>query len=108
MSSSGEGFPFGAGSETVFELALRGYDKRQVDRYVQQVEAEVAALVAEREETYAQIGLLNQHIAQLQQELASSRRMAPIGDSATYRHRGPKVEQILTLAEDQASEIRDR
>src|SRR4030088_1551198 len=108
MASPPEGFPFGSSSEPVFEMALRGYEKRQVDRYVQQVEAELAGLAAEREEACVQTSLLNQHIAQLQQELTVARRAARPGDSAAYRHLGPKVEQILALAEDQAAEIRER
>src|SRR5258706_1432080 len=107
MSSAPEVFPFGS-TEPVFDQGFRGYEKRQVDRYVQQVEAEVAGLIAEREETYAQISVLNQHIVQLQQEVAMARRAASPPDSAAYRHLGPKVEQILALAEDQAIEIRER
>ena len=49
----------------------------------QDVEAEVAGLVAEREETYGQINLLTQHIAQLQQEVALARRSSSPGDAAT-------------------------
>src|SRR5262245_1656362 len=108
MSSGSDVFPFSNTPEPSFELALRGYEKRQVDRYVQQVEAEIAALAAEREETYAQIGMLNQHVAQLQAEVANARRFAAPGDANSYRHLGPKVEQILALAEDQAADIRIR
>ncbi|HLT02578.1 MAG TPA: DivIVA domain-containing protein, partial [Geminicoccaceae bacterium] len=107
MSSAPEVFPFGSPSEPTFEVALRGYEKKQVDRYVQQVEAEVAALVAEREDLYGQIGLLNQHIQQLQQEVASSRRTSTPGE-VSYRHLGARAEQILALAEEQAAEIRER
>ena len=86
---------------------MRGYEKRQVDRYVRQAEAELAALAAEREETYAQIQLLNHHIQQLQHELVQTRRVAPSPETVSYRHLGPRVEQILALAEDQAAAIRD-
>ena len=109
MSSVPASFPFGAPTEPTFELALRGYEKRQVDRYVQQVEAEVAALTAEREELYAQINVLNQHVQQMQQEVANARRlMTTPGEGLTYRHLGARAEQILALAEEQAAEIRDR
>ncbi len=109
MSSVPASFPFGAPTEPTFELALRGYEKRQVDRYVQQVEAEVAALTAEREELYAQINVLNQHVQQMQQEVANARRLMTVpGEGLTYRHLGARAEQILALAEEQAAEIRDR
>src|SRR6476469_8817709 len=108
MSSGPEVFPFGSGSasEPTFEKAFNGYDKKQVDRYVQQVEAEIAALAAEREETYAQITLLNQHVVALQGELDAARRFVASGDTVSYRHLGPRVEQILALAEEQADDLR--
>ena len=34
MSSAPEVFPFGNPSEPAFETALRGYEKKQVERYV--------------------------------------------------------------------------
>jgi len=109
MSSAPEVFPFGNPSEPAFETALRGYEKKQVERYVQTVEAEVAALVAEREELYGQIGLLNQHIQQLQHEMNSRRLATPAaGGDVSYRHLGARAEQILALAEEQAAEIRER
>src|SRR5688572_6479191 len=109
MSSVPESFPFGAPSEPTFELALRGYDKRQVDRYVQQVEAEVAALAAERDELAAQLAVMSQQVQLLQNEMAGARRMLTSpGDPVSYRHLGARAEQILALAEEQAAEIRDR
>ena len=108
MYSSPDSFPFGAPSEPTFEVALRGYEKRQVDRYVQQVEAEVAALTAERQELYAQINVLNHHVQQLQHEVANARRLASTPGDVSYRHLGARAEQILALAEEQAAEIRDR
>src|SRR5215475_4352297 len=106
--SSPDSFPFATPSASTFETALRGYDKRQVDKYVLQVEAEVAALAAEREELYGQLNLLNQHLQQIQHDLSAARRGVAPADTAAYRHLGPKVEQILALAEDQAVELRER
>jgi len=74
MPSVSESFPFGASMEPAFESALRGYERRQVDRYVQQVEAEVAALLGERNDLATQVSLLGQQIQQLQQELAGEIR----------------------------------
>jgi hypothetical protein len=106
MSSGSELFPFGSMTAAlpVFEMALRGYEKRQVDKYVHQAESEISALTAEREEAFAQIAELGMVIAQLEHELMGSRRL--IGDDISYRHLGARVEQILALAEEQAAEIR--
>src|SRR5262245_58808251 len=110
MSSGPEVFPFNStpSAEPTFEKAFNGYDKKQVDRYVQQVEAEITALAAEREETYAQISLLNQHVVGLHAELDAARRFVASGDTVSYRHLGPRVEQILALAEEQADDLRAR
>src|SRR5689334_15396493 len=106
--SSPDSFPFATPSASTFETALRGYEKRQVDKYVLQVEAEVAALAAEREELYGQINLMSQHLQQVQHDLSNARRGIAPAETAAYRHLGPKVEQILALAEDQAVELRER
>ena len=54
MSHGGEIFGLGgdAASEPSFETALRGYEKKQVERYVARAENEIAALAAEREQAY--------------------------------------------------------
>src|SRR5262245_17805681 len=99
------GLTGGGPNEPNFETVLRGYDRRQVDKYLKQIELEIAALAGERDEAYAQLNVLNQHLQQMQHELASARRFVATGDSVTYRHLGPRVEQILSLAEEQADAI---
>ncbi len=56
MSQDGELF---AGREDAapqpsFDQALRGYDKRQVDRYVARMDGEVGALVTDRDRAFGQ------------------------------------------------------
>src|SRR6266545_2904570 len=77
----------GTGGEPGFELALRGYDRKQVDRYVDRLVTENAALLAERDEV---------------------RRRSVSGDRASYRHLGARVEQILSLAEEEADFLKQR
>ena len=93
-------------SEPTFEVALRGYDRRQVERYVQQVEAEVTTFATEREQAYAQAQALAVQVEQLQAELADLRRRSISPEKISFRHLGARVEQILGLAEDQAEAIR--
>src|ERR1700741_3252201 len=95
-----------AASEPTFEVALRGYDKRQVERYVTQVEAEVTTLATEREQAYAQVQALAGQVQQLQAELVEARRKAGTPDRISSRHLAPRVEQIRTIAEEQAEAIR--
>ncbi|MBN1170745.1 MAG: DivIVA domain-containing protein, partial [Micromonosporaceae bacterium] len=92
--------------EPGFDTTLRGYDKRQVDRYVTQVEGEIAALTTERNEALAHAHSFSAQVTALEAELAEIRRKLGEGARVTFRHLGPRVEQILALAEDQAEAIR--
>src|SRR5262245_18299226 len=108
MSHGGDLFALGenVASEPVFTINFRGSDKAQVDDYVTRVEGEVATLSAEREEALAQIQALAAQMQGLQMEIAELRRHAVTGGHISFRHLGPRVEQILALAEDQAEAIR--
>src|SRR5689334_15783286 len=108
MSHGGEIFGLGgdAASEPSFETALRGYEKKQVERYVARAENEIAALAQEREQAYSQIQAMAGQIDRLQQEITNARRQGPVGAEVSFRHLGPRVEQILALAEDQAEAIK--
>src|ERR1044072_5937895 len=108
MSHGGEIFGLGgeAASEPSFETALRGYEKKQVERYVARAENEIAALAGEREQAYAQIQAMSQQVERLQHDDVQARRQSRLGSEVWFRHRGPRVEQILALAEEQAEAIK--
>src|SRR3954463_842791 len=101
MSHGGEIFGLGGDSATEpsFETALRGYEKKQVERYVARAENEIAALAAEREQAYTQVQAMAAQIDRLQQEAARARRQSGLGTEVSFRHLGPRVEHILALAE---------
>src|SRR4029434_4373519 len=86
MSHGGEIFGLGgdAATEPHFETALRGYEKKQVERYVARAENEIAALAGEREQAYAQIQAMAGQIERLQQELAHARRQSGIGSEVSF------------------------
>ncbi|RBJ04330.1 hypothetical protein DRA43_14085, partial [Micromonospora provocatoris] len=90
-----------------FDPALRGYDKRQVDRYVEQVDAEVSALTAARDRAYAQVRDLTAQVQRAQAEAVELRDRPTAVDRASFRDLGPMVDQILDLAEKQAGQITD-
>ena len=108
MSHGGEIFGLGGGaaSEPSFETALRGYEKKQVERYVSRAENEIATLTGERDQAYQQMQAMQAQIERLQQEVTQARRQPTIGADVSYRHLGPRVEQILALAEEQAEAIK--
>ena len=88
-----------------FEVALRGYDKRQVDQYVARADSEISGLVAERKRAYGQIQELAGQLQHAQAELAELRQRPALIERASFRHLGPMVDQILALAEKQAEAI---
>ena len=78
-------------SRPSFELALRGYDKRQVDRYVEQMDGALSTLTADRAQAAGQIQGLTTHIQRLQAELTELRQRPAQVDRASFRDLGPMV-----------------
>src|SRR6185437_1858367 len=74
-----------------FARVMRGYDPHQVNEYLKQVD-----------------GDLRQHRDQaqaLQQELTDAHRQLQEQERTTYAGLGSRIEQLLRLAEEQATEI---
>lgn len=81
---------------TAFSVTRRGYDPTEVDRTVQELTTRAAEARRRVDELEAQV-----------QELAESRDQgaaAPV----SFAHLGERVGQILTLAEQEARELRER
>src|SRR5688572_27448383 len=108
MSHGEELLPIGPGAtgEVSFDNALRGYDRRQVNRFVAHVDTELSALSAERDAAIAQAQALAGQVQAIENELADLRRRTAHNAAVSFRHLGPRVEQILSLAEEQADAIR--
>src|SRR5690348_15238304 len=109
MSHGGDLFALGEGvpSEPSFEIAFRGYQREQVDKYVSMLEAENDTLAAERENAYDQVQAMAAQVQQLRLEIDEVRRRGNSRiDEVSFRHLGPRVEHILALAEEQADAIR--
>jgi cell division septum initiation protein DivIVA len=100
MSQGGELLAVGDDQTTRprFELTLRGYDKRQVDRYVSHTDGEISMLAAERERAFRQIHDMSAQLQQFQAELTELRQRPTRVDRASFRHLGPMVDQILALS----------
>src|SRR5690606_14158425 len=97
-----------SGNEPDFGLALRRYDRKQVDRYIDRLVTEKATLLDESDEVFNQAQSLAAQLQQLQAEMADLRRRAVSTDRASYKHLGARVEQILTLAEEEAEYLKKR
>jgi cell division septum initiation protein DivIVA len=95
-------------NEPSFDIAFRGYDRHAVDQYAHTMEAQLVALVAERQESQAQLRILGSQLHQVQAEVIELRRRPTPDDNISYRHLGLRVEQMLALAEEQAHELTSR
>src|SRR5215207_11400120 len=88
-----------------FDVALRGYDRRQVDDYLAQLESELATLRHERESAADRVGMLEQRLEELQIALQTAQRQVSEFEPS-YAGLGARVENILRLAEEEAKSLR--
>src|ERR1700723_1452942 len=74
-----------------FATVMRGYDRHQVDEHIRQIETEVRT---HREQTTS-----------LKRELSEAHRQIQEQERPTYSGLGARIEQLLRLAEEQATEL---
>lgn len=89
-----------------FDLALRGYDKRQVDEYLDRLEHDLSVAQGDRDAASARIALTEKRLDELENELQAARAQLTEGDRPTYKGLGKRVEQLLTIAEEEAERLR--
>ncbi|MGH3427547.1 MAG: DivIVA domain-containing protein, partial [Terriglobales bacterium] len=94
-------------SQPTFDQVMRGYDRKQVDRFVAVIEAELTALAKHRDELFNQNEALNARLRGIESNI-SSKRPPTVVENPSYRHLGSRVEQILTLLDDEVLEVRQR
>lgn len=87
-----------ARAEAPFEIALRGYHRRQVEEYIAWMQDQQAAVQAEAED-------LRRALAQVQ-EAAADREGS--GSRPQHEEVSERLSQILRLAEEEAEQERDR
>jgi DivIVA domain-containing protein len=96
-----------ATAEVTFDLALRGYDRRQVDRYIAQLESELSQFAARRDDALAQNHALVGQVSELQNQVVDVQRRTTV-EKPSYKHLGARVEQIFGMVEEEAADIRRR
>src|SRR6266852_8867937 len=74
-----------------FVTVMRGYERQQVDEHIRQIDAEVRQ---HREQ--AQV---------MQRELSEAHRKIHEQERPTYSGLGARIEQLLRLSEEQATEV---
>ena len=93
-------------AERGFDTAMRGYDRRQVDLYVGQLEDELHATVVAREDAVAQ---LTAQLASTNAQLDSLRRqLQAAAEPANEENVEPRVRKILESARTEAARFGPR
>src|SRR5690606_21015974 len=102
-----------ANSQPDFTVVLRGYDRPQVDDFVQRLNAALAQSEAARAEAEQRLAeaqrrarQAEQALTQAQQKLTDQSKQLEESSRPTLSGLGTRVEQILRLAEEQANEHR--
>src|SRR5688572_29077907 len=89
-------------SDPQFRVVLRGYEPAQVDRRLAEL-AERVATAEQHASSYAErVQLLEQRAAE-----GASRETEAVAPP-TFEHLGERIAQMLTLADEEASSVRER
>jgi DivIVA domain-containing protein len=91
---------------TGFDVVLRGYDRRQVDDYLDRVEAALNDADARHAEDAQRLGALESQVIDMHERLADAERRAE-GRPEPAPVAGDRIAAMLRLAEEEATAIRD-
>jgi DivIVA domain-containing protein len=99
--------PLLSDDEPHFDVAMRGYDKRQVDDYVARAEAEIAEMQAARDAALASSADRAAQLANREAHIESLRRQAAKGsESLSAGTVSDRIRDMLQLATDEAAQTR--
>ena len=95
---------------STFDVARRGYDRRQVDEHLDRLDADLRILAADRDAAVARAAELGKQVENQRAQLISNERdMARLASApATMEGMTERLQRMLRLAQDEASEIRAR
>ncbi|MGB9378380.1 MAG: DivIVA domain-containing protein, partial [Mycobacteriales bacterium] len=93
-------------AQPTFDVALRGYDRRQVDEYLDRIEHDLSIVQAERDAAAVRMAATEKRMNELETQLREARHELEESGRPTYAGLGKKVEQLLTIAEEEADRLR--
>src|SRR6266487_4402634 len=91
---------------TTFDVALRGYDREQVDQHLVEVRSDFDSVLSERDELAVRVRQLQQRLEDLHLSTADEEPADELPVSSLTGF-GARVEKILRLAEDEATALRE-
>lgn len=89
-----------------FDVALRGYERRQVDEYLERIERDLAITQADRAAAVSHARAMEQRLTELQRDLFAERERLVEAEQPTYAGLGAKAEQFLRIAEEESARLR--
>ncbi|MGH3794723.1 MAG: hypothetical protein ACRDSP_07515 [Pseudonocardiaceae bacterium] len=92
--------------DAAFDVALRGYDKRQVDERIRFLAAELGAAEHALRAAQARAAMLEDEVHQVRSGSNGTGPTSGPGGSGLENSFGARVEKILMMAEEEAREIR--
>src|SRR3954464_2672051 len=92
---------------TSFDVALRGYDRDQVDHHLAEFDAEFSATLAERDRLAEGVKRLEQGVEELHLQPAGGHDEDTRPRVPSLAGFGERVEKILRLAEDEATALHE-
>jgi DivIVA domain-containing protein len=87
-----------------FDVALRGYDRDQVDAHLSSIDTEFGGVLAERDKLAERVKQLEKRVEELHLQPDAEDDGKPVTSLTGF---GSRVEKILRLAEDEAGALRD-
>jgi cell division septum initiation protein DivIVA len=84
-----------------FRVVLRGYDPAQVDRRIQE-------LTETAENAIHKVGELSGRVRRIEEERANEPEADEVPPAVAFSHLGERVGRILTLADEEAADLRGR
>lgn len=92
-----------------FRVVLRGYEPAQVNERINELTKVAAQARAQRDALAARLEAAERDLAEATQAQTASTGAAPVAaEPPTYEHLGDRVGQILTLADQEAQDLRRR
>src|SRR5215469_5564977 len=92
-------------TERDFTIAFRGYDRGEVDYYIEFLETQHAALTSAHAAAREEVNDLTRQLHRVHMRILE-RTTDPAPGEATFGHLGQRAAQLLSLAEESARELR--
>lgn len=92
-----------------FDVAMRGYDRRQVQDHIERMDGELGAAASERDAAMARSADLAAQLASAYAEVESLRRKirTDVSSVVTAENLSDRIRTMLELAEEEAARLRD-